>query len=169
MGLIAVVDNSIPVVPDTGTVQAARLANEITGDPGRWVTLDCQHKRHIQPPVDEADQVLECPTCPPSPGGGLAHRRLLRPAPEHARRARLAAEPRAASKARDLAAEAVTAAGLGGLVDEAALLTGELVASAIRQTDAPVDLTVDTHDDVVRIEVGKVVWCELRDQHGRGA
>ncbi|HEX8133459.1 MAG TPA: hypothetical protein VF880_08510 [Actinomycetes bacterium] len=168
MGLIAVVDMLFPAVPDTGTVKAARLANQVTGEPGRWVTLDCQHKRHIQDPVEEG-QVLECPTCPPSPVGALSHRRLLRPVPERPLRARLAAEPLAPTRARDLAAEAVTAAGLGSLVDEVGLLAGELVASAIRQTEAPVDLTVDAHDDVVRIEVGKVVWCELRDQHARGA
>jgi hypothetical protein len=168
MGLIAVVDMLFPAVPDTGTVKAARLANQVTGEPGRWVTLDCQHKRHIQDPVEEG-QALECPTCPPSPGGALSHRRLLRPVPDRPFRARLAAEPFAPTKARDLAAEVVTAAGLGSLVDEVGLLAGELVASAIRQTEAAVDLTVDAHDDVVRIEVGTVVWCELRDQHARGA
>ena len=47
------------------------------------------------------------------------------------------------------------------------------MASAIRHTDAPVELTVDAGDDVVRIEVrdddatvpgtGKVVSFELRE------
>jgi signal transduction histidine kinase len=49
----------------------------------------------------------------------------------------------------------------------------ELVASALRHTHAPVELTVDAGDDVVRIEVrdddptlpgtGKVVSFELRE------
>jgi signal transduction histidine kinase len=48
-----------------------------------------------------------------------------------------------------------------------------LVASAIRHTDAPVELTVDAGDDMVRIEVrdddaslpgsGRVVSFELRE------
>ena len=63
-------DKLFPVVPDTGTLKAARLATEITGDPGRWVRLDCQHVRHVQQPV-EPGQLLECPTCPPSVGGAL--------------------------------------------------------------------------------------------------
>ena len=67
-------DSLFPVVPDTGTVKAARLATEVTGDPGRWVRLDCQHLRHVQQPV-EPGALLECPTCAPSVGGGLpAHR-----------------------------------------------------------------------------------------------
>ena len=51
-------------------------------------------------------------------------------------------------------------------------MASELVASALRRTDAPVELTVDAGDDVVRIEVrdddsvapgtGKVVSFELR-------
>jgi signal transduction histidine kinase len=51
-------------------------------------------------------------------------------------------------------------------------MASELVASAIRHTHAPVELTVDAGDDVVRIEVrdddpgasgaGKVVSFELR-------
>ena len=59
-----------------------------------------------------------------------------------------------------------------GLVDDAGRMASELVASAIRHTDAPVELTVDGGDDMVRIEVrdddstspgtGKVVSFELR-------
>jgi signal transduction histidine kinase len=65
---------------------------------------------------------------------------------------------------------------LGGpvsLVDDAGRMASELVASAIRHTDAQVELTVDAGDDVVRIEVrdddstvpgtGKVVSFELRE------
>jgi hypothetical protein len=58
------------------------------------------------------------------------------------------------------------------LVDDAGRMASELVASALRHTDAPVELTVDAGDDVVRIEVrdddstapgtGKVVSFELR-------
>ena len=69
-------DNLFPVVPDTGTPKAARLASEVTGDPGRWVRLDCQHLRHVQGDV-EPGQELECPTCPPSTGGTLAWHRVL--------------------------------------------------------------------------------------------
>jgi hypothetical protein len=69
-------DSLFPVVPDTGTVKAARLATEITGNPGRWVRLDCQHLRHVQQPV-EPGVLLECPTCPPSVGGCLASHRVL--------------------------------------------------------------------------------------------
>jgi hypothetical protein len=75
--VIAVADKLFPVVPDTGTVKAARLASEITGDPGLWVRLDCLHTRHVQQPV-EPGQTLECPTCPPSTGGVLALRRVER-------------------------------------------------------------------------------------------
>jgi anti-sigma regulatory factor (Ser/Thr protein kinase) len=59
-----------------------------------------------------------------------------------------------------------------------------LVAEAIGHTHAPVELTVDTHDDVIRVEVrdqgpaipasvasmvghGTLLWCELRDQPAR--
>jgi hypothetical protein len=69
-------DNLFPVVPDTGTLKAARLATEITGNPGRWVRLDCRHLRHVQQPVDPG-QLLECPTCPPSVGGVLPAHRVL--------------------------------------------------------------------------------------------
>jgi hypothetical protein len=84
MGLIAMVDKPIPAVPDTGTEKAARLATEITGDAGSWVLLDCQHTRHVQQPVAEG-QPLECPTCPPSPGGALSRRRVLRRLPQRRR------------------------------------------------------------------------------------
>ena len=62
-------DNLFPVVPDTGTLKAAQLATQVTGDPGRWVRLDCQHLRHVQQP--------ECPTCPPSSGGVLPWHEVL--------------------------------------------------------------------------------------------
>jgi hypothetical protein len=68
-------DNVFPVVPDTGTPKAARLATEVTGDPGRWVRLDCHHLRHVQHPV-EPGALLECPTCPPSTGGALPSHRV---------------------------------------------------------------------------------------------
>jgi hypothetical protein len=142
-------DKLFPVVPDTGTPKAARLATEVTGNPGRWVRLDCQHLRHVQQPVDPG-QPLECPTCPPTVAGGLP------------------------VKAGAFAAEAVTQAGPVGLVDDAGRMASELVASTLRHTDAPVELTVDAGEDVVRIEVrdddatapgtGKVVSFELR--HG---
>jgi len=164
--------NLFPVVPDTGTLKAARLATEITGNPGRWVRLDCQHLRHVQQPV-EAGQELECPTCPPSVGGALPSHRVLGRGPERRRRAWLDAGPQAPGKAGAFAAEAVTHAGPISLVDDAGRMASELVASALRHTDAPVELTVDAGGDMVRIEVrdddwtapgtGKVVSFELRE------
>jgi Domain of unknown function (DUF4062) len=75
-----------------------------------------------------------------------------------------------------LAAFAVEAVALGGpvsLVDDAGRIASELVASTTRHTDAPVELTVDVGDDMVRIEVrdddaslpgsGRVVSFELRE------
>jgi hypothetical protein len=165
-------DNLFPVVPDTGTLKAARLATEITGNPGRWVRLDCQHLRHVQQPV-EPGELLECPTCPPSVGGALPAHRVLGHGPERRRRAWLDAGPQAPGRAGAFAAEAVTQAGPSNLVDDAGRMASELVASAIRHTDAQVELTVDAGDDVVRIEVrdddstvpgtGKVVSFELRE------
>ena len=76
-------DKLFPVVPDTGTLKAARLATEVTGNPGRWVRLDCRHLRHVQQPV-EPGQLLECPTCPPSVAGGLPAHRVLGQDPEPA-------------------------------------------------------------------------------------
>jgi len=164
-------DNLFPVVPDTGTLKAARLATEITGNPGRWVRLDCQHLRHVQQPV-EPGQLLECPTCPPSVGGALPAHRVLGQGPDRRRRAWLEAGPQAPRRAGAFAAEAVTLAGPISLVDDAGRMASELVASAIRHTDAQVELTVDAGEDVVRIEVrddgstapgaGKVVSFELR-------
>lgn len=170
-------NQQIPVVPDIGTEKAARLAIELTGNPGCWVRLDCGHPRHVQRPV-QAGALLDCPTCPPSVDGGLARRRVLPPATERRLSARLAADPLAARKARELAAQAVTAAGLDTMVDDVGELVGELVANAVNHSKAPVELTIDAHDDVVRVKVrdeaagdapepaergsGKVVWAELR-------
>jgi hypothetical protein len=164
-------DKLFPVVPDTGTLKAARLATEVTGDPGRWVRLDCHHLRHVQQPV-EPGALLECPTCPPSVAGGLPVHRVLRQGPERRRRAWLEAGPQAPRRAGAFAAESVTLTGPISLVDDAGRMASELVASAIRHTDAAVELTVDAGDDVVRIEVrdddttapgtGKVVSFELR-------
>ena len=164
-------DKLFPVVPDTGTLKAARLASEVTGDPGRWVRLDCQHIRHVQQPV-EPGQLLECPTCPPSVAGGLPAHRVLIQGPERRRRAWLDSGPQAPGRAGAFAAEAVTQSGPAGLVDDAGRMASELVASAIRHTPAPVELTVDPGDDGVPIEVrddappasgaGKVVSFELR-------
>jgi hypothetical protein len=170
-------DNLVfPVVPDTGTLKAARLATEITGNPGRWVRLDCQHLRHVQRPV-EPGQELECPTCPPSVGGILPVHRVLGKTPERRRRAWLDAGPQAPGRAGAFAAEAVTQVGPISLVDDAGRMASELVASALRHTHAPVELTVDAGDDVVRIEVrdddsiapgtGKVVSFELREAPAR--
>jgi hypothetical protein len=47
----------------------------------------------------------------------------------------------------------VTRSGPVGLVDDAVRMASELVASAIRHSDAPVELIVDAGDDVVRIQV----------------
>jgi hypothetical protein len=167
-----VADNLFPVVPDTGTLKAARLASQVTGDPGRWVRLDCQHLRHVQQPV-EPGALLECPTCPPSIGGTLPAHRVLGQGPERRRRAWLDAGPQAPGRAGAFAAEAVTQTGPVGLVDDVGRMASELVASAIRHTRAPVELTVDADDEAVRIEVrdddptapgtGKVVSFELRE------
>ena len=142
----------IPVVPDIGTEKAAKLATALTGNPGCWVRLDCGHPRHVQHPVPTG-AMLDCPTCPPSVDGGLARRRVLAPAAEHRCRARLAADPHAAARARQLAAEAVTAAGLNTVLPDVEQLVEELVANAARRTEAPLELTIDAHDDVVRVEV----------------
>jgi hypothetical protein len=181
--VIAVPDQLFPVVPDTGTAQAARLAAERTGQPGHWVRLDCQHIRHVQQPVEDG-QLLECPSCPPSAAGVLARRRVLHQSPEHHLVARLAAEPQAPSTAGQIAVQAVAAAGLAALLGDAERVAAMLVAEAIGHTHAPVELTVDTHDDVIRVEVrdqgpaipfgvgsmvghGTLLWCELRDQPAR--
>jgi hypothetical protein len=164
--------NLFPVVPDTGTLKAARLAIEITGNPGRWVRLDCHHLRHVQQPV-EPGVLLECPTCPPSVGGTLSSHRVLGHGLDRHRQAWLDPGPQAPGRAGAFAAEAVTQAGAMSLVDDAGRMASELVASAIRHTHAAVELTVDAGDDVVRIQVrdddstspgtGKVVSFELRE------
>jgi hypothetical protein len=105
--VIAVMDKPIPVVPDVGTAKAAQLAAEITGNPGRWVRLDCQHIRHVQQPPP-AGYLLECPTCPPSITGALAHHRVLGELPDHRLVALPAGEPVASSAARRLAASSAT-------------------------------------------------------------
>jgi hypothetical protein len=150
--MIAVANTPIPVVPDTGTEKAARLATELTGNPGCWVRLDCGHPRHVQHPVP-AGAMVDCPTCPPSVGGGLARRRVLAPAAEHHCSARLAADPHAVATARQLVAEAVTAAGLNAVLKDVEQLVEELVVNAVRRTEASLELTIDAHDDVVRVEV----------------
>ena len=79
---------------------------------------------------------------------------------------------RAPGRAGAFAVEAVALGGPVSLVDDAGRMASELVASAIRHTDAPVELTIDA-DDMVRIEVrdddaslpgsGRVVSFELRE------
>lgn len=140
------------MVPDTGTEKAARLATELTGNPGCWVRLDCGHPRHVQHMVP-AGTIVDCPSCPPSADGGLARRRVVGLSSEHHCSARLAADPHAAVTARQLVAEAVTAAGLNALLADVEQLVEELVANAARRTQAPLELTIDAHDDVVRVEV----------------
>jgi signal transduction histidine kinase len=98
---------------------------------------------------------------------------VLRPDPERHHLARLEADPQAPGRAGAVAVEAVTQTGPVGLVDDAGRMASELVASAFRHTSAPVELTVDAGDDVVRIEVrdddstvpgaGRVVSFELRE------
>lgn len=141
-----------PVVPDTGTEKAARLATELTGSPGCWVRLDCGHIRHAQQPVAPG-VVLDCPTCPPSVSGQLAHRPVLPQTPERQLCARLAADPLAPTTARQLAAQAVTSAGLNAVVAEVEQLVEELVANALAHTQAPLELSIDARDDIVRVEV----------------
>ena len=74
-------------------------------------------------------------------------------APERRRRAWLDADPQAPGRAGAFAVEAVALGGPVSLVEDAGRMASELVASAIRPTDAPVELTVDAGDDMVRIEV----------------
>jgi anti-sigma regulatory factor (Ser/Thr protein kinase) len=150
--MIAVANTPIPVVPDTGTEKAARLAAELTGNPGCWVRLDCGHPRHVQHMVP-VGAMLDCPSCPPSVDGGLARRRVLGSSAAHYCSARLAADSHAAATARQLAAEAVTAAGLSAVLADVEQVVEELVANATRRTQAPLELTIDAHDDVVRVEV----------------
>jgi hypothetical protein len=150
--MMAVANRSFPVVPDTGTQKAARLASELTGSPGCWLRLDCGHLRHAQQQADPG-VVLECPTCPPSVGGDLARRRVLADTPARRLSARLAADPKAPTTARQLAAQAVTSAGLDAVAAEVQQLVGELVANAASRTEALLELTIDARDDVVRVEV----------------
>ena len=56
-------DKPISVVPDTGTEQAARLAAEHSGNPGRWIRLDCRHTCHVQQPVEQAP-LFKAPSSP---------------------------------------------------------------------------------------------------------
>ena len=110
------------------------------------------------------------------PADGRQAAVLVAPAhldPERRRRAWLDADPQAPGRAGAFAVEAVALGGPVGLVDDAGRMASELVASAIRHTDAPVELTVDGGDDMVRIEVrdddaslpgsGRVVSFELRE------
>jgi hypothetical protein len=133
--VIIVMDKPIPVVPDLGTAKAAQLAAEITGNPGRWVRLDCQHIRHIQQPPP-AGYLLECPTCPPSTTGTLAHRHVLGELPDHRLIALPAAEPVASSTARRLAAQALAPDLPKRLVGQLEQVTAELVPNAVRHTQA---------------------------------
>ena len=64
--------------------------------------------------------------------------------------ARLAADPHAAATGRQLAAEAVTAAGLEAVVADVEQLVEELVINAAGHTQAPLELTIDAHNDGVR-------------------
>jgi hypothetical protein len=172
---MAVANNPIPVAPDTGTEKAARLAAR-TGNPGGWVRLDCGHLRHVQRPVG-AGATLDCPTCPPSVDGGLASRGVLAPASERHCRVRLPADPRAAATACQVAGEVVAAAGFTAVAADVEHLVEELVVNAARRTEAPLELTVDAHDDVVRVEVHDqaprvavgmegAVWAEVRAGDG---
>jgi anti-sigma regulatory factor (Ser/Thr protein kinase) len=47
----------------------------------------------------------------------------------------------------------VTAAGLNGVLEDVDQLVEELVANAVRYTQAPLELTIDAHDDVVRVAI----------------
>ena len=65
----------------------------------------------------------------------------------------LAVTPATARVARRFAVEATAADGHADLADDVALLTGELIANAIRHAVAPIGLTVETSPDTVRLEV----------------
>jgi hypothetical protein len=47
----------------------------------------------------------------------------------------------------------VTAAGLNAILEDVEQLVEELVANATSHTQALLELTIDAHDDVVRVEV----------------
>ena len=47
----------------------------------------------------------------------------------------------------------MTAAGLTTVLADVEQLVEDLVANAARRTEAPLELTIDAHDDVVRVEV----------------
>ena len=47
----------------------------------------------------------------------------------------------------------MTAAGLNTVLADVDQLVEELVANAARRTEAPLEVTIDAHDDVVRVEV----------------
>jgi len=66
--------------------------------------------------------------------------------PERRRRAWLDADPQAPGRAGAFAVEAVALGGPVSLVDDAGRMASELVASAIRHTDAPGELTGDADD-----------------------
>ena len=124
--MIAVANTPIPVVPDTGTEKAARLATELTGIPAAGSGWTAATSATSDAPVP-ARAMLDCPSCPPSVDGGLARRRILGLSSEHHCNARLAADPHAAARARQPAAEAVTAAGLNAVLADFEQLVGELV------------------------------------------
>jgi hypothetical protein len=145
-GMIVVANKPIPVIPDTGTEKAARLATELTGNPGCWVRLDCGHPRHVQQPVP-ARAMLDCPTCPPPrPGPGI--RAPLQPAA--CRRFPSRSHGAAAGRrGRDRRRPPRRPRGCR-TADRGA---GGQRRAPHRGPEAPLELTIDAHDDVVRVEV----------------
>jgi hypothetical protein len=122
--------------------------------------------------VPAGDHAHRSPAARPQrPGRQVIYQALF--SPERRRRAWLDADPQAPGRVGAVAVEAVALGGPVSLVDDAGRMASELVASAIRHTDAPVELTVDAGDDMVRIEVrdddgslpgsGRVVSFELRE------
>jgi hypothetical protein len=136
--------------------------------------------------IDRAREILETTTEPVENIGRLTglgapasvraafHRRIgISPKEYRAVWRGSSSSTQATGRAGAFAVEAVVLGGPVSLVDDAGRMASELVASALRHTDAPVELTVDAGYDVVRIEVrdddaslpgsGRVVSFELRE------
>jgi len=137
-----------PCVPDIGTEKAARLATALTGNPGCRVRLDCGHPRHVQRPCRQG----RCWTAPPArhrwmadwpAAGSWACRQGTTPAPG------LPPIPTPPSRHASWSPRPVTATGLNTVLADVEQLVEELVANAARRTEAPLELTIDAHDDVV--------------------
>lgn len=66
----------------------------------------------------------------------------------------LANDCRAPRAAREAIATFLTTAGLSHLIDDAQLLTSELVTNAVRYAEGPIELRADVGQGFLRLEVG---------------